>query len=228
MRQTALVTGASSGIGRALVVQLTGRGLSVVASGRKKDLLAELAEQTGCFPVVADLSDPGGPRQLYRQTCRLLGGAPDFLINNAGYNSRKAAWVDVTDEELDEQYRVNLRVPAILCREALRDMCARGSGHVVNVGSTAVLHGCETMGCYSTMKHGLSGLTRVLIKEARPHGVKVTLVHPGGTDTGFRAADRPDYLRPESAAHMLCDALFSPADVVVHELTFRPLVETNF
>ena len=101
-------------------------------------------------------------------------------------------------------------------------------GHIVNVISSVVHLGIETMGAYSTMKMGLLGLTRVLIKEARPYGVKVTAVHPGGTDTNFREKERPDYMKPESVAHMIGDVLFAPDDVVVHELTFRPLVETNF
>jgi NAD(P)-dependent dehydrogenase (short-subunit alcohol dehydrogenase family) len=182
----------------------------------------------GCAVGAYDLNDSAAPRNLYHAAVNAFGGPPDFVVNNAGFNSRKAAWVDVTDEELDRQYRVNLRAPAIISREAVRDMGARGSGHLVNVVSTAVLHGCETMGAYSAMKHGLYGLTKVLIKEARPLGVKVTAVHPGGTDTNFRDKQRPDYMRPESAAHMICDVLFAPDDVVVHELTFRPLIETNF
>lgn len=228
MSKAALVTGATSGIGRALVGQLSSRGVRVFASGRNQESLGALRAEFGCAVGHYDLSQPEAPGNLYRAASHAFGAPPDFLLNNAGYNSRKAAWIEVTDEELDNQWRVNLRAPAILCREALRDMSARKSGHIVNVVSTVVHLGCETMGAYSAMKQGLYGLTKVLIKEARAHGVKVTAVHPGGTDTSFRSEARPDYLRPESAAHMICDVLFAPEDVVVHDLTFRPLVETNF
>jgi short-subunit dehydrogenase len=78
------------------------------------------------------------------------------------------------------------------------------------------------------MKHALHGFTGCLIKEARLVGVKVTGVYPGGVNTSFRANPRPDYLRPESAARMIVECVTAPADVVVHELTFRPMVETNF
>jgi NAD(P)-dependent dehydrogenase (short-subunit alcohol dehydrogenase family) len=86
----------------------------------------------------------------------------------------------------------------------------------------------ETMGVYSTMKQGLDALTWILMKEARPANVKVTAIYPGGTDTEFRAAKRPDYMRPESVASVIAAAVFAPDDVVMHELTFRPIVETNF
>jgi NAD(P)-dependent dehydrogenase (short-subunit alcohol dehydrogenase family) len=165
---------------------------------------------------------------LWESTLLALGGAPDFLVNCAGYNSRKAHIVDVTEAEFDAQYFVNLRAPMLLSQLALRAMKERGTGHILNVGSTVVHLGCEKMGAYSAMKTGLLGFTRVLTKEARPYGVKVTMAHPGGTDSEFRAEDRPDYMAAASVAKVLADCLFAPADVVMHELTFRPIVETNF
>jgi short-subunit dehydrogenase len=78
------------------------------------------------------------------------------------------------------------------------------------------------------MKHALHGFTGCLIKEARLVGVKVTGVYPGGVDTTFRPNARPDYLRASSAARMIMQCLTAPEDVVVHELIFRPMVETNF
>lgn len=224
----ALITGATSGIGRALTQQLAAQGVLVFATGRSEEALSALRSATGCLGIVADFQDPGAPMRVYDAARLALGGAPDFLINNAGYNSRKAPLLDVTDEELDQQWLVNLRAPAILCRSAIRDMGARGSGHIVNIVSTVVHMGIGTMGAYTTMKHGLYGLTKVLIKEGQELGVKVTAVHPGGTDTNFREKHRPDYMRPESAAEMIRGVLFAPEDVVVHDLTFRPPVETNF
>jgi NAD(P)-dependent dehydrogenase (short-subunit alcohol dehydrogenase family) len=227
-RPSALVTGATSGIGRALCQELGRAGVEVLATGRSAERLSEVTRETGCRGRVLDLADEDAPRALYRWAKEQLGTAPDFLVNNAGYNSRKAPLTEVTDAEWDAQYRVNLRAPALLCRDALIDMAARRSGHIVNVLSTVVHLGIENMGTYTAMKQGLYGLTRVLIKEARDAGVKVTAVHPGGTDTGFRAQARPDYMQAESVAKMICGVLFSPPDVVVHDLTFRPMVETNF
>lgn len=228
MSRTALVTGASRGIGRALVKGLAARGVTVLASGRDKAKLQSLAEESGCLIRALDLGSREAPGELYAHARDELGTV-DILVNNAGYNSRKALFVDTDLDELEAQYALNLRAPAELCRLALKDMIERKSGHIVNVLSTATLHASEQMGIYTAMKSGLTGLTKVLIKEARPHGVKVSAVHPGGTDTEFRAAERPDYMRPESVAELIVQSvLFAPDDAVVHELVFRPLVETNF
>ena len=224
---TALVTGATRGIGREVVRQLAARGIKVYATGRDARLLAKLQAETGCFGETCDLRSPQAVLALY-EAARTALGHIDILVNNAGYNNRKAPLAETSLDEFDDQYAVNLRAPYLLCREALKEMAGRKTGHIVNVISTAALYANETMGVYTTMKCGLRGLTGILIKEARQHGVKVTAVYPGGTDTEFRAQRRPDYLRPESAAAMILNTLFAPADVVVHDLVFRPLVESNF
>jgi short-subunit dehydrogenase len=227
--RSALVTGATRGIGRSIATRLRAHGIQVVATGRDEARLRALADETGALVVCSDLAEPGAAVALYQATCERLNGPPDFLVNNAGYNSRKALFVETSAEEFERQYRVNLAAPAELCRLALRDMTQRRSGHIVNILSTAVLHASETMGIYSAMKHGLAGLTQVLIKEARPHGVKVTAVYPGGTDSEFRAQARPDYMHPDSVAELIMNAtFFAPHDAVMHELVFRPIVETNF
>ena len=228
MHQTALVTGASSGIGFEIVRQLCGRGLRVFATGRDAGRLDDLHRETGCFAEPFDLALPEAPVALYAAAKAAFGVAPDVLINNAGFNRRKAPVTDITAEELDESYAVNVRAAVLLCRAAMRDMTPRKSGHIINVASTVVWQQVENSSIYCAVKCALHGFTVALIKEARPHGIKVTAVYPGGTDTAFRAIDRPDYMKPESAARMIVDTLFAPADVNVHQLTFRPFVETNF
>jgi len=84
------------------------------------------------------------------------------------------------------------------------------------------------MGVYTAAKRGFEGWSRVLLKELRPHGIRVSAVYPGGTDTTFRAKNRPDCLRPESVAEAICAVLTLPEDLIVHDITFRPMVETNF
>jgi NAD(P)-dependent dehydrogenase (short-subunit alcohol dehydrogenase family) len=165
--------------------------------------------------------------EFYRQAKKIVG-PPDILINNAGYNSRKARVEDIKTEEFDRIIAVNLRAPFILMREVARDMEARGSGHIVNVLSSVCHFDIETMGAYTAAKKGLQGLTDVFRKEARERNVRVTSIYPGGTDTGFRAQARPHYMRPESVAEAIVALLTLPEDVVPHEFTFRPMSESNF
>ncbi len=228
MKKSVLITGASSGIGLEMVRQLCERGLRVFATGRDSARLTALSRETGCFAEAFDLSHPDVPGVLYATAKRALGTPPDFLINNAGFNRRKGPVTEVTAADLDEHMAVNFRAAALLCGEAMRDMIPRKAGHIVNVASTVVWHQSENYSVYCASKSALHGFTVCLIKEARVHGIKVTGVYPGGTDTPFRSIERPDYLKPESAAKMIVDTLFAPADVVVHQLTFRPMVESNF
>ncbi len=227
-QKTCLITGATRGIGRELARQLASQNVRVFATGRDSHLLDTLKQETGCLGQVANLSDADAVLSLYETAKTELGAAPDFLVNNAGFNSRKAPLVETTLEEFDAQYAVNVRAPYLLCREALKDMAARQSGHIVNLISTVVHHGNETMGVYTTTKHALHGLHSVLVKEARNVGVKATAVYPGGVFTTFRKNERPDYMSASSTAQMVVQVLLAPQDVVVHELTFRPMVEKNF
>jgi short-subunit dehydrogenase len=98
----------------------------------------------------------------------------------------------------------------------------------VNILSTVCHYDNERMSVYTATKKALQGLTDVLRKEAREHGVRVISIYPGGTDTEFRAEAWPRYMRPASVAEAVVRALTMPDDLVVHHLTFRPMVEANF
>ena len=219
-----LITGATSGIGRALTSELCRQGYRVFATGRDKERLAQLREQTGCLGESYDLSQSDEVLALYYQAEKALGQV-DVLINNAGFNSRKAAIVDTSLEELEQQYAVNLRAPYLLCREALKPMMVRQRGYIINVVSTVAKRVNPTMGIYTATKQGLAGLNDVLMKEAQPHGVKVTALYPGGVDTAFRSEPRPNYMSAQSVAQTIAGLLTLPDDMVMHEMTFRPPVE---
>jgi NAD(P)-dependent dehydrogenase (short-subunit alcohol dehydrogenase family) len=225
--RTALVTGATRGIGREVARQLATCGFKVFITGRDAQLLESLRRELGCQGLALDLAGSESPVQLFAAARQALGRV-DVLVNNAGFNRAKAPLANVTAEDLDASFAVNVRAPILLAREALKDMAPRRSGHILNVISSVAHTSMENYSVYSTMKHALHGFTGCLIKEARQVGVKVTGVYPGGVDTTFRPNVRPDYMRPDSAAQMIVQCLMAPDDVVVHELTFRPIVETNF
>jgi len=231
--RTILITGASRGIGRALAERCARDGARLAICGRDEAALAEtgaLSARAGAATVFARAFDLATEDEIlaFLAGARRESGPIDILVNNAGYNSRKVPLVDVDTAELDAMIAVNLRAPFILMREVAADMKAAGRGHVVNVLSTVCHADIETMGAYTGVKQGLDALTRVFRKEVRADGIRVTAVYPGGTDTEFRAQRRPDYMRPESVAEVIWRVLTMPDDAIVHELTFRPMVESNF
>ncbi len=227
MSRTALITGSTRGIGQEVARQLKAGGFDVFVTGRDPQRLETLRRELSCHGLAIDLGSAGAPVELFT-AARLALGRIDVLINNAGFNRAKTPLVEVSPEDLDAAYAVNVRAPILLAREALKEMAPRRSGHIVNVISSIVHARVENYSVYTTMKQALHGFTGCLIKEARLVGVKVTGVYPGGVDTTFRPNARPDYLRPASAAQMIVQCLTAPEDVVVHELTFRPIVENNF
>ncbi|ABM02090.1 short-chain dehydrogenase/reductase SDR [Psychromonas ingrahamii 37] len=222
--QTVFITGATKGLGRALVIDLCSKGYKVFATGRDETQLQQLMQQTGCLGVSCDLSQAEAAVEIFQKATKALGHI-DVLINNAGMNSRKCELAETTLEEFEQQYAVNLRAPYLLCREAMQQMLPKEHGYIINIVSTAAKRSNPTMSIYSAMKQGFAGLNNVLMKEAQPHGIKVTAVYPGGMNTAFREQERPQYMQPASVATLVSQLLSNPIDVVIHELTCRPMVE---
>ncbi|HSA03198.1 MAG TPA: SDR family oxidoreductase [Candidatus Paceibacterota bacterium] len=225
--RTAFITGATRGIGREVARQLKAAGFQVFISGRDATLLKTLQAELDCPGLVVDLAEADAVIGLFAAARQKLGQV-DVLVNNAGFNRAKNPIARISARELDDSYAVNVRAPILLAREALQEMATRRSGHIVNVISSIVHARMENYSVYTTMKHALHGFTGCLTKEARLVGVKVTGIYPGGVNTTFRSNVRPDYIRPESAARMITQCITAPDDVVVHELIYRPLCETNF
>jgi len=231
--RTVLITGATRGIGRSLAIRLAKDGCRLAICGRDARLLTEVekaAESAGAAKVFATAFDLQGQEKIrsFIESAREAVGPIDVLVNNAGFNPRKAKLVDVSTDEFDSIISVNLRAPFLLMREVYPDMKAAGGGHVVNVLSTVCHASMETMGAYTAAKDGFQALTSIFRKEVLDDNIRVTAIYPGGTDTDFRPNDRPDYMHPDSVASVIHSILTMPEDVVTHEFTFRPMVERNF
>ncbi len=184
----ALVTGASSGIGRAAATELTGRGLQVMATARREELLKELARQSGVSYIACPLETPDGPEKIMEETRRRLGPV-EVLINNAAIGTADdgsvletpfEAWRQTMNMNLDAQFR--------LTQLAARDMVGRGWGRVVMGSSTAGQVGGANMVSYCASKHGLLGLMRAAAMDLARHGVTCNAVLPGWVRTA--AAER--------------------------------------
>ncbi|MEX2467645.1 MAG: SDR family oxidoreductase [Gemmatimonadota bacterium] len=180
--RTAVVTGASRGIGRAIAERLAEGGARVFGLGRSEASLRDLAKQTGAEPVVVDLSDDVALWDALDRLTEELRGPPDVLVNGAGVFGMGPV-AEETVRHLDLELALNLRAPFLVVRALLPAMLERGSGLIVNVGSVAGRRAFPGNGAYSASKFGLRGFHEVLLEELRGTGVRATLLEPAATDT---------------------------------------------
>jgi NAD(P)-dependent dehydrogenase (short-subunit alcohol dehydrogenase family) len=194
--QTAIVTGAGSGIGRAVAHQLAGRGASVVVVDllaiRAEAVVAEITATGGrATSVVGDLADQGVIDRVVATTLDTYGGV-DVLVNNAGIMDDMSGPHEVGDELWDRVIRVNLTAPFKLTRAVVPHMLARGHGAIVNTASEAGLRGSAAGTAYSVSKHGVVGLTKSAAVIYRDRGIRVNAVAPGGVATNLEVNVKSD------------------------------------
>ena len=197
--QVALVTGASRGIGRDLVLALAHAGASVVAAGRSLDDVVGVAEEARgdggqAEAVELDLTDRASIDRVVDE-CVERSGRLDILVNNAGLGTNHDA-IDATEEEWDELFAVNVRGLFFACQSAGRQMMAQRSGRVVNMASQAGLVGIPRHAAYSASKGAVLALTKVLALEWAPFGITVNSVAPTFIRTPGTAErlDQPEFL----------------------------------
>jgi short-subunit dehydrogenase len=182
--RTALVTGASGGIGRQIARRLAAEGMNVVASGRREEVLAELAAELSaqgvrCEAVPAELGDLGSIGSLVERSEAALGGI-DVLVNNAGVET-VGAFTSCSSEELSAMVDVNLTAPMLLAHRVLPGMLERERGHVVFIASLAGKVGPAYDASYAATKAGLIGLTQSLRAEYRRTPLGFSAICPGFT-----------------------------------------------
>ncbi|PZG46989.1 oxidoreductase [Spongiactinospora gelatinilytica] len=170
---TALITGSTGGIGRAIARRLAGQGVKVVLSGRRADLLTRLATELDARAIPADLSKPDGPRELLSQA-----GPVDILVANAAVMPAAHA-ADLAVDDIDGCLNVNLRAPIVMACAAAEQMMAAKRGHLVFMNSMCgkTAQCCSSL--YNATKFGLRGFTQALSADLRPHGIGVSAIHPG-------------------------------------------------
>ena len=221
---SALVTGATSGIGAACAFSLAAAGAQVFLVARRRELLARIASETDGHPVPTDLADDLRVKAMAEDVSARLGGAPDIVVHAAGVFSL-APLHETSAEEMDRGWGVNLRSAFLLARAFLPDMIRRDSGHIVTVGSVAGRKAFPANGAYSASKFGLRGMHEVLVEETRGTGVRVSLVEPGACDTPLWDPIDPDrhpglpsreaMLQPEQVADAILFLVTRPATVQI-------------
>ena len=181
--KTALVTGASGGIGAAIARALHAQGANVVLSGTRVDPLTTLAAELGerAFVCPADLKDPAAADQLIT-AAEAAGGPLHILENNAGL-TRDMLALRMKDEDWQTVLDVDLTAPFRLCRAALKGMLRRRAGRIIQISSVVGTTGNPGQANYAAAKAGLAGMTKALAQEVGSRGITVNVVAPGFIET---------------------------------------------
>jgi NAD(P)-dependent dehydrogenase (short-subunit alcohol dehydrogenase family) len=231
--QRMVLTGASSGIGRALALELGEGGALLTLLGRRRDALlgvqAEVRARGGAAELaLADLTDDAALDAALEPLVAEAQGL-DALLHAAGVVTLGAV-AEAPLADLDWNLRVNLRAPYRLTQALLPRLLA-AKGQVVFVNSGAGLAARAGWGAYAISKHGLKALADALREEVKPKGMRVLSVFPGRTATPMQARVRAlegqpyqpeDFIRPEDVSVMVCQALALPRSADVIELNLRP------
>lgn len=200
--KTALITGASGGIGEVFARQLAARGMNLILVARSEAKLRGIAEELArthgikADVVPSDLSKPGAAAALHAATKGKNLGV-DLLINNAGFGSF-GRFESIEPRHESEMVQVNVAAPVELCHAYIPDMLARGGGAVINVASSAAFQPMAYFSSYAATKAFLLSFSEALWAEYRSRGLHVMAVCPGPTRTGFFEATKSDVIEKVS------------------------------
>lgn len=234
-KQTALVTGASSGIGKLTAVRLVEKGFNVIAAARRLDRLAALADQhPGITARQVDLSQPGDTEAF----CRYLAELPQpvsVLVNNAGYSTR-GVLEDVALADIRRLFEVNFFALIRVTQACLPAMRKMQKGTIVNLSSIVGKFSFPGSGVYASSKYAVEGITDALRTDLAPFGIRVVAIRPGAIGTEFNeVADKmtgdlmartdPDYKPFYETAKAAAGRLFEKRTVAEPELIADLIME---
>ncbi len=240
-QQTAIVTGASSGMGRAIAVALAGLGANLTIVARSAGALEETASlaRTKGAQVLAFPADVGNHQQvkaIVQQTVERFGRV-DILVNNAGINTLHRNLADISVADWQLVVNTNLTGAFFFTREVLPHMRAAGRGLIVNISSGAGLRPSAPAGvAYSASKHALHSLTGSINAEERRHGIRACVIAPGEVDTpnlDYRplppsAEARAHMLKAEDIANAVVWVATQPDNVAVEMIVIEPTKPRNY
>lgn len=217
-QKIAAITGAYKGLGAALAQTLAMRGYGLVLGGRDQEALSrfvkEIQTKTDAIGVVMDVRKKADCARLIATAVERFGRL-DLLVNNAGV-WKPAPIEEVAEEDVRSMFETNAMGPIYCAQAAVRVMKKQGSGHILNIGSTAAVDYKTSHIAYGASKAGLIGFTGCLRTELQGTGIRVSVVSPGGMRTDlFRAKPRPDWLQfmdPQYVAEKIVEHIENPTD----------------
>lgn len=198
--KVAIVTGSSSGIGKAIALRFGAEGATVIVTARRVALCEQVAEQIRsdggeAWTIQTDVSDESQVERLMQKTVKRYGRV-DILVNNAGIVVG-GLLADMTTTAFDEVLSTNLRGTFFCCRAGFAQMKTQVGGCILNMSSVAGLQAWAGTGSYSASKHGVMALTKALAEEGRPYNIKVSAICPGGVADDLVDADPEEIARSE-------------------------------
>lgn len=230
--KTAIVTGASAGIGAAIAKELASKGANIVLAARRMDKLNEVKNEiteitnrkVKVIAVQADVSVKNDVNQLVEQAQTELGNV-DILVNNAG-QMLSATVQSGQVEEWEKMIDVNIKGVLYSAHAVLPSMLSRSSGHIINIASVSGLEVTKTSTVYSATKHAVRVISQGLEKELARTGVRITNISPGMVDTSLSSDNNWNgrkKLDPTDIAKAVVYAVTQPSYVNVNEITVRPV-----
>jgi 3-oxoacyl-[acyl-carrier protein] reductase len=235
--KTALITGASAGIGWASAVALAGEGANIVLTARREARLKELEDlvrQAGgqAISIIGDATQEAVAQQCVNAAVQTFGTL-DILINNVGVGNYKNL-IDTSAAEYDEMVDTNVRSTFLFTRYAVPVMIAQHSGTILMISSMAGLYGFAGEAVYCATKFAQVGFAQALDKELRPHGIKVGAICPGGVKTEFalgkgrteQGVAASGMLEPEDVAGAVLLACTQGPNSRIIEIQMRTMAES--
>jgi NADP-dependent 3-hydroxy acid dehydrogenase YdfG len=228
-QRSAIVTGASRGIGAAIATALGSAGIRTALLARSVDQLERVAARAGngSFSVECDLTVGSSVDRAISTVRREIGGAPDIIVNNAGLFTIRLL-EETSAAELDQLLATNLRAPFRFIRDFLPEMRQRGSGTIVTIGSVADRRIYPGNGVYAATKYGQRAMHEVLREETRGSGVRAALISPAAVDTDIwdpiqfigtdARPDRSGMLSTDAVADAVLYVISQPPEVNIDEL----------
>jgi 3-oxoacyl-[acyl-carrier protein] reductase len=222
----AVVTGSSSGIGKAIALTFAREGARVVVAARRRALCEQVVTQIQegggeALAIQTDVGDEAQVERLFAETVKRFGRL-DILVNNAGIGGGGRI-ADTSTETFDQIMNTNLRGTFFCCRAGFRQMQKTGGGTIINMSSVAGVQAWAGTGTYSASKHAIMALTKALADEGRPHKIKVSAICPGGVadelvDASPKEIERSEKISPfDIAETAVCLATLGP-HAVVHQV----------
>ncbi len=222
--KTIIITGGSSGIGKATAKKLSDLGAKVLITGRSKERLEKAANQIGCAWIESDVSKQEDVNKVFDWVAENWSNKLDVLINNAGLGE----FASVEETPIESYHRVfgvNIFGPIMMVKKALPLMKGKKAGSIVNVASTSSMKGFANGSAYSASKFALRGFTQSLMEELRPFNIRVFQVNPSEVTTALGNPEREERkeidfkLGPEQLAQTIVSVLMLPEKAFVPELS---------